>query len=93
MESDDHQAPVSFERILQGVRDVVFQTDAEGHWRFLNSAWTELTGFAVEDSRGKPFLEFIHPDDRQWNQEAFRPLVEGHKDRCRHEIRYRTRDG
>ena len=75
------------------VRDVLFHTDAEGRWRFLNAAWAEVTGFSVEESLGRVFLEFVHPDDRQRNLEAFRPLIERQKDHCLHEVRYLRRDG
>ena len=75
------------------VRDVLFHTDAEGRWRFLNAAWAEVTGFSVEESLGRVFLEFVHPDDRQRNLEAFRPLIERRKDHCLHEVRYLRRDG
>ena len=74
--------------VVENLKEVVFRTDAEGHWTFLNSAWAEVTGFAVEDSLGKVFLEYVYPEDRQLNLELFRPLIERKKDYCRHEIRY-----
>ena len=78
---------------MENLKEVVFRTDAEGHWTFLNSAWAEVTGFSVEESLGKVFLEFVYPEDRQLNLELFRPLIERKKDYCRHEIRYMNKDG
>ena len=78
---------------LDDVRDVLFHTDAEGRWRFLNAAWTEVTGYTVEESLGRPFLEFVHPDDRQRDLEVFRSLVERREDHCLHEVRYLQHDG
>ena len=74
--------------VVENLKEVVFRTDAEGHWTFLNSAWAEVTGFTVEESLGKVFLEYVYPEDRQLNLELFRPLIERKKDYCRHEIRY-----
>jgi PAS domain S-box-containing protein len=82
-----------YQFVVENLKEVVFRTDAEGHWTFLNSAWAEVTGFAVEESLGKVFLEYVYPEDRQLNLELFRPLIERKKDYCRHEIRYMNKDG
>ena len=82
-----------YQFVVENLKEVVFRTDAEGHWTFLNSAWTEVTGFVVEKSLGKVFLEFVYPEDRQLNLELFRPLIDRKKDHCRHEIRYMNKDG
>jgi PAS domain S-box-containing protein len=78
---------------LDDLRDVVFHTDADGRWTYLNSAWKEITGFAVAESLGRLFLDFVHPDDRKRNLDLFEPLIRRQKDHCFHEIRYLTRGG
>jgi|GEM_PF-813802 len=87
--SDDR----GYRQSVDGALDVIFQTDAEGCWSFLNSAWTDITGFSVADSLGRPFLDFVHPEDRARNLAVFQPLAEGHKDSCLHDIRYVNADG
>src|SRR5208337_2057497 len=82
-----------YQFVVENLKEVVFRTDAEGHWTFLNSAWAEVTGFAVEESLGMAFLEYVYPEDQQLNLELFRPLIERKKDYCRHEIRYMNKDG
>jgi len=79
--------------VVENLKEVVFRTDADGRWTFLNSAWTEVMGFTVEESLGRIFLEYVYPEDRQLNLELFRPLIERKKDYCRHEIRYVNKDG
>lgn len=80
------------ESVLDNLNEVVFQTDKSGTWVFLNPAWEELTGFAVTDTLGRSFLDYIHPDDRQSNHELILPLIERKKNYCHHEIRYLHRD-
>ncbi len=75
------------------IRDVVFRTDAEGRWTNLNAAWTEVTGFARGESLGRLFLEYVHPDDRERNLQAFEPLIQRKKSHCFHEVRYLTKAG
>ena len=82
-----------FRSIVRNLKEIVFRTDAQGLWTFLNRAWEEITGFAVADSLGKLFLDYVHPEDRQRNQELFRPLIERKKDDCRHAIRYLRKNG
>lgn len=80
------------ESVLDNLKEVVFQTDAAGCWTFLNPAWEELTGHAVQQSLGKPFLKYLWPEDRKLNQQRFLPLVRRETEYCRHEIRYMHRD-
>ena len=79
--------------VVNGLKEVVFETDAVGLWTYLNPAWTEITGFHLDESLGRPFFEFLHPDDVELNRQRFAPLIERKKDHCRHEIRYKTVDG
>jgi PAS domain S-box-containing protein len=79
--------------VLDNLKVVVFRSDTEWRWSFLNPAWTGLTGFDVQESLGKYFLEFVFPEDREGNLEMFRPLIERKKDFCRHEVRYLRKDG
>jgi PAS domain S-box-containing protein len=53
-----------YRTLVNSLQEVVFQTDGEGRWTFLNPAWTEITGYSVEESLGRSFVEFVHPDDR-----------------------------
>ncbi|MBK9967079.1 MAG: PAS domain S-box protein [Holophagales bacterium] len=87
------ESEAKYRSVVEGVKEIVFQTDAEGRWLFLNPSWTEVTGFGVEESLGKVFLESVHPDDRERNSALFAPLIAREKEYCRHEVRYLTKDG
>jgi len=82
-----------YELILNSVKGVIFQTDAEGLWTYLNRPWEEITGFSIEESLGNPFLDYVYPDDRTLSQQLFTPLIERKKESCRHTIRYLMKDG
>ncbi|MDD5297734.1 MAG: PAS domain S-box protein [Rhodocyclaceae bacterium] len=87
------ESEARYRTVVEHVKEVIFQTDAQGLWTFLNPAWTEITGFPLEESLGTLFLDYVHPDDRQRNAELFEPLIQRRKDYCRHEIRYLHKDG
>ena len=46
------------------VRDLAATANADGYFVDLNSRWAEVTGFTLDQLRERPFLEFVHPDDR-----------------------------
>jgi PAS domain S-box-containing protein len=77
--------------MIDNLREVVFQTDRNGKWIFLNAAWEEITGFTVAESLGQSCVSFIHPDDLAESQELLCSLLSGQKGSCRHEVRYVTR--
>jgi PAS domain S-box-containing protein len=80
-------------QIIDGLKEVVFQTDGEGRWTFLNRAWTELTGLTPQESLGRNHLDFIHPEDRQRHLKLLAPLIERKQESCRHEVRYLEKGG
>jgi PAS domain S-box-containing protein len=82
-----------YRSVVENVNEVIFQTDAQGLWLFLNKSWETVTGFSVDESLGQLFLNYVHPNDRQHNMELFEPLINREKEYCRHQIRYLTKDG
>ncbi|NWJ47200.1 MAG: PAS domain S-box protein [Chloroflexi bacterium] len=82
-----------FRSVINNVTEVIFQTDAEGLWTFLNPAWYEITNFTLEESIGQNFLDYVHPDDRERNMALFMPLIEQKKEYCKHQVRYLTKSG
>jgi PAS domain S-box-containing protein len=80
-------------KILKSLPEVIFATDADGAWTYLNPAWTKLTGFTVARSLGRRFLDFIWADDRDQSEAQFARLVSGEWSCSRHEVRYCTTSG
>ena len=79
--------------MVDSIQQVIYRTDARGRWTFLSAAWVEVTGFAVEESLGRTFLDFVHPEDRLRHAELFQPLMGGAAGHLGREVRYRTRAG
>jgi diguanylate cyclase (GGDEF)-like protein/PAS domain S-box-containing protein len=65
-------APLS---VLDKLQDIVFQTDLNGCWTFLNVAWSTLTEFSIEETLHKPWQDFIHPEDRSKHQEVLHSIL------------------
>ena len=82
-----------YRSVVNSVNEVIFQTDTSGRWTFLNRAWTEITGFPLEESLSKPFEDYVTAEDQAEHRSYFGLLLGQPDDYCRYEIRCRTRDG
>ncbi|MBD2045631.1 PAS domain S-box protein [Coleofasciculus sp. FACHB-64] len=82
-----------YRSLVNSLPQVLFQTDEAGYWTFLNPAWKEITGFALEESIGKNLIDFVHPSDRPQHLEEFRSLIERQQESYRYQARYLSANG
>ncbi|HET6399203.1 MAG TPA: PAS domain S-box protein, partial [Candidatus Thermoplasmatota archaeon] len=72
--------------------DLLSIVGLDGRFREVNPAWTATLGWSRQELVGRPFLEFVHPDDvERTQQEAGRLATTGLP--VPFENRYRARDG
>jgi PAS domain S-box-containing protein len=72
--------------------DLLCIASTDGYFRILNPAWKASLGYELEELVGRPFLDFVHPEDREATIEALGALQEGQAV-VGFENRYRHRDG
>lgn len=84
---------VRYQKVLENIKDIIFQLDEFGHWTFLNSSWTSMTGFHVNQTLGTYLMEYIHEEDRERCQHVFVALMNRKLDFCRFEARFLTASG
>jgi PAS domain S-box-containing protein len=72
--------------------DLLCIAGGDGYFKRLNSAWERALGFSREELCSKPFLEFVHPDDRSRTHDVMEKLSRG-EPTINFENRYRCRDG
>jgi PAS domain S-box-containing protein len=61
-----------YEMVVDNIREAIFQVDLQGKMTFLNKAWSSLSGYAVEESLGKHFSQFIYEPEIKRLYEAQR---------------------
>jgi PAS domain S-box-containing protein len=65
-EDEANQRAVELEdRFFAVSIDMICVLDFSGYFKRLNPAWEKTLGFTVEELLSKPFIEFVHPDDRE----------------------------
>jgi PAS domain S-box-containing protein len=72
--------------------DLLCFLDFNGYFKRLNPAWERALGFTVEELMSRPFIEFVHPDDRERTLNQNR-AVRGGGQALGFENRYLCKDG
>ncbi|MCJ7833358.1 MAG: PAS domain S-box protein, partial [Deltaproteobacteria bacterium] len=55
--------------LIEKANDIIYETDADGHFTFINPATERITGYSKENLIGRHYLELIFPD---YQEEAAR---------------------
>ena len=56
---------VPHQRLLECLKEAVFQTDLAGKNVYVNPAWTQLTGYSSDDTLGRRLAEFFIAQDQR----------------------------
>jgi PAS domain S-box-containing protein len=72
--------------------DMLCVLDFSGYFKRLNPAWERTLGFTRQELMSRPFIEFVHPDDRERTLKQNRK-VRGGEQALTFENRYRCKDG
>ena len=79
-------------RYVELTRDMVCTANFEGYYEQLNASWSQALGWSEEELRSRPFLEFVHPEDREETVRVAGALGEGGMT-VDFLNRYQTKDG
>jgi PAS domain S-box-containing protein len=72
--------------------DLLCQLDFNGYFKRLNPAWERTLGWSRAELMSRPFIEFVHPDDRERTL-AQNASVRGGGQALEFENRYLCKDG
>ena len=72
--------------------DMLCIASVDGYFLRLNPAWERTLGYTAEELMSRPYVEFVHPDDRQPTTREARQLAGG-ENTVMFENRYRCKDG
>jgi len=92
-EDDSTQQPPTLEdRFFAVAIDLLCVLDFNGYFKRLNPAWEKALGFTIAELQSKPFIEFVHPDDRERTLRQNREVRTGGR-ALSFENRYLCKDG
>jgi len=82
----------NFDTFTNNIKDIIFQTDANGKLIYINKAWVDITGYSVDETINIPFGSFMYPADFYIYENCYNSLVKKEKDFCRYQMRLRAKD-
>ncbi|HMC06260.1 MAG TPA: EAL domain-containing protein [Solirubrobacterales bacterium] len=74
-------------------RDLICTADAKGYFSSLNSGWERLLGWTRQELMSRPFIDFVHPADRERTVAESEKLTRLDYEVVNFENRYRARGG
>ena len=80
------------ERIFEMSIDMICVGDFDGRFKAVNPAFERTLGYSTGELLARPFVDFVHPDDRQRSSEIFAAVLSGHEING-FENRYLCKDG
>jgi two-component system CheB/CheR fusion protein len=81
------------ERLFNVSRDMMCTIRYDGFLQDINPAWEGNLGLSREELLSRPFIEFVHPEDREHTMLAFEEAVADPAQKIPFENRYQTSDG
>lgn len=61
---DDREPELWLRTLVEGIPQLVWRAHAIADWNWSSPQWTAFTGLTDDNSRGRGWLQAVHPDDR-----------------------------
>ena len=87
------QSEERYRFVVENIKEVIFQTNEDGEFTFLNSAWAKITGYTNLESLQKPLTRFLHPDDRIKVFSLYQQLWHNESIDKKYEVRFEAKNG
>src|SRR5262244_3610423 len=84
--------PEEFRRLFAMSIDMLCIGGFDGYFKLVNPAWERVLGYTMEELTSRPWLDFVHPEDREATVHEGQNLTIG-VSVIRFRNRYRARDG
>lgn len=76
-EAELRKSREQYRSLLEDINDVAFIVDLEGRFVYISPAIERISSYTVEELIGRPFAEFIHPDDLPELREKIQAVYQG----------------
>jgi len=82
-----------FRVVVENIGEVIFRTDTEGRWIYLNPAWEQLSGYSIIESLGLSWLDHADEADVAEARSRTAPVFAGTVRAARCTMRFHTSAG
>ena len=88
-----HQAEEDRQQFFMLAIDLLCIVDFEGYIKDFNPAWHTMLGWTAEELRAQPYIDFLHPEDRESTLAQTQTLMSAQVPKASFENRWRCKDG
>lgn len=82
-----------YRNLVELATDIIYVLDKDGNYVFMNDAAYHILEYAPEEVIGKPWLQFIHPEEREKTMDKWKEMAKQGIDVFYFENRYITKSG
>ena len=93
LESRVRERTAELDRFFSLSIDLLCIAGTDGRFHRVNPAWEEALGWSAEELTARPYLELVHPEDREATVVEAAGLADRGSGTARFENRYRAKDG
>ena len=86
------RAEEELDRFFMLTLDLMCVAGFDGYFKRLNPAWERVLGYTIDELLARPYVDFVHPDDRSKTTHEAAKVREGHHV-LSFENRYRHKNG
>ena len=90
--TDRKRAEEDLNRVWQNAIDPICIAGLDGYLKKINPAWLKSLGWTEDELLGRPWIDFIHPDDHESTLKIMERMTKGESDGD-FENRFRCKDG
>lgn len=65
-----------YETLVENSYDIIYRINTEGFFEFISKAWNTTLGYSVEETVGKSFKPYVHPEDLEKVNNFFEKIKE-----------------
>ena len=80
-----------YQALVENLTEIIYTLDSDARITYVTPNIERLGGYTAEEAIGKPFIHFVHPDDREGREEEFRKVLSGEGEAT--EYRFQAKDG
>jgi len=91
MEEELRASEERYRKLIENLNDVIFNVDAAGIVTYISPAIERISQYKVEEVIGKPFMDFVYPDDLPGLLGSFERTLDGELEP--YEFRVQDKDG
>ena len=82
-----------YRALIESSNDLIWSCDSEARWTFVNPAAQRILGYSPEEMIGRPFTEFMTPEQARKDTAVFSGILATGEERFAYETEYICKDG